>query len=195
LQGAREALARVLASWSGENPHRAVMDVRDLRRLTGFEDAFLDALLEFESHERTLELQPGGLVKPLGRTAAADTATEEAARSVHAALCKAPFQPPAPAELMVALKLPEKRLRAVLELLVDRGEAQRINPELYLTRESFERARAAVVENCRKNGSLDIPSLRDELGTTRKYLIPLLEHLDASGVTLRQGANRVLRKR
>jgi hypothetical protein len=32
------------------------------------------------------------------------------------------------------------------------------------------------------------------LGTTRKFLIPLLEHLDAIGVTLRQGAHRVLRR-
>ena len=55
--------------------------------------------------------------------------------------------------------------------------------------------RAAVVENCTKNGALDIPSLRDRLKTSRKYLIPLLEHLDATGVTLRQGAHRVLRKR
>jgi selenocysteine-specific elongation factor len=86
-------------------------------------------------------------------------------------------------------------MRALLELLIDRGEVQRINSEFLLTRESFERARAAVVTNCQKNGSLDIPSLRDELGTSRKYLIPFLEHLDATGVTLRQGANRVLRKR
>jgi selenocysteine-specific elongation factor len=36
--------------------------------------------------------------------------------------------------------------------------------------------------------------LRDELRTTRKYLIPLLEHFDVQGLTLRQGANRVLRR-
>jgi selenocysteine-specific elongation factor len=94
-----------------------------------------------------------------------------------------------------ALGVPEKRLRAVLELLSDRGEVQRVSPELYLTRAALERARAAVIENCQKNGSLDIPSLRDALGTSRKYLIPLLEHLDAAGVTLRQGGNRVLKKR
>ena len=96
---------------------------------------------------------------------------------------------------MATLHLTEKRLRAVLELLADRGQAHRVSPELFLTEESFQRARAAVVANCQKHGSLDIPSLRDELATSRKYLIPLLEHLDATGVTMRQGANRVLKKR
>jgi selenocysteine-specific elongation factor len=195
LMRARATLTDALARWFAENAHRAVVDVRDLRRLTGFEDGFLDALLEFEAHEKTLELQPGGLVRPLGRAAAADPATEEAARAVLAALGKDPFQPPSPGELALALELPEKRLRAVLELLLDRGELHRVNPEILLTAPNFERARSAVIENCKKNGSLDIPSLRDELVTTRKFLIPLLEHLDASGVTLRQGANRVLRKR
>jgi len=195
LRVARERLAQALSGWFAENPHRAVMDVRDLRRLTSLEDAFLDALLEFEAREGTLALQPGGLVKPLGRAAEADPATEQAAVAVLAALGRMPFQPPAPAELQPTLDLSEKRLRAVLELLVDRGQAHRVNPELYLTEESFQRARAAVVANCQKNGSLDIPSLRDELQTSRKYLIPLLEHLDATGVTMRQGANRVLKKR
>src|SRR5688572_23659627 len=195
LERARATLAGALAGWFAENAHRAVMDVRDLRRLTGFEDAFLDALLEFEARAKTLALQPGGLVKPLGRAAEADPATEEAARAVLAALARTPFQPPAPADLMATLQLTEKRLRAVLELLADRGQAHRVSPELFLTEESFQRARAAVVANCQKHGSLDIPSLRDELATSRKYLIPLLEHLDATGVTMRQGANRVLKRR
>jgi selenocysteine-specific elongation factor len=195
LASARETLAQALASWFAENAHRAVVDVRDLRRLTGFADDFLDALLEFEGREKTLELQPGGLVRPLGRAAATDEATEQAAAAVLAALSKEPFQPPSPAEIAALLRLPEKRLRALLELLIDRGEVHRVNPEILMTRASFDRARAAVVENCQKNGSLDIPSLRDVLGTSRKYLIPLLEHLDASGVTLRQGGNRVLKKR
>ena len=195
LTEARATLAQAMAGWFAENTHRAVIDVRDLRRLTGFADDYLDALLEFEAREKTLELQPGGLVKPLGRAATTDTETEEAARLLHAALGKDPFQPPAPAELLAALKLSEKRLRALFELLVDRGVVHRVNPEIWMTQAAFEDARAAVVANCQKNGSLDIPSLRDALKTSRKYLIPLLEHLDASGVTLRQGANRVLRKR
>jgi selenocysteine-specific elongation factor len=60
---------------------------------------------------------------------------------------------------------------------------------------AVERAREAVIRNCTAHGHLEIPQLRDELGTSRKYLIPLLEHFDAKGVTTRLGANRVLKKR
>jgi len=44
-----------------------------------------------------------------------------------------------------------------------------------------------------RGGAIDIPALRDELGTTRKYLIPLLEHFDATGLTVRHGERRTLR--
>lgn len=195
LAEARARLARELERWFAENPHRSVIDVRDLRRLTGFEPDFLGALLELEQSEKRLALEAGGLVRALARVADADPATEDAARRVLAALGTDPYQPPSPAVLEQTLALPTKRLRAVLELLIDRGELQRVNPEILMLRASYEGARAAIVENCQANGSLDIPSLRDRLKTSRKYLIPLLEHFDAAGVTLRQGTNRVLRKR
>ena len=195
LERSRAALAEKLAGWFQENPHREVIDVRELRRITGMEPEFLQALLEDEASAKRLELQPGGLVRPAGRSSAADPATEDAAASVLALLARERFQPSSPEDLGKALKLPEKRLRAALELLVDRGDVHRVNPEIHLARQDFERAREAVMENCRQHGSLDIPSLRDALGTSRKYLIPLLEHFDALGITLRQGANRVLRRR
>ncbi len=60
---------------------------------------------------------------------------------------------------------------------------------------AFERAKALVIANCTKHGHLEIPELRDALATSRKYLIPLLEHFDTKSVTTRLGANRVLKKR
>jgi selenocysteine-specific elongation factor len=86
-------------------------------------------------------------------------------------------------------------VRSALELLADRGDVHFVSHEFPLAREHFEAARTAVIENCGRHGSLDIPSLRDALGTTRKFLIPLLEHFDALGVTARLGGNRVLKKR
>jgi hypothetical protein len=52
----------------------------------------------------------------------------------------------------------------------------------------------AIRRNCLAHAeALDIPALRDELDTSRKYLIPLLEHVDALGLTvLRGGVRRLL---
>jgi selenocysteine-specific elongation factor len=84
----------------------------------------------------------------------------------------------------------------VLQHACDAKEAVAIlKGEYYLPAALLSESREAIVANCGKHGSLDIPSLRDTLGTTRKWLIPLLEHHDAAGLTIRQGANRVLKRR
>jgi selenocysteine-specific elongation factor len=83
----------------------------------------------------------------------------------------------------------------LIALCADEGSLQKICPEFVMATTTVEKVKQLVVENCTKHGHLEIPELRDALGTTRKYLIPLLEYFDSKGVTTRLGANRVLKKR
>ena len=43
----------------------------------------------------------------------------------------------------------------------------------------------------RDRGSLTIADARDLLGSTRKYVVPIMSHLDATGVTRRRGDDRI----
>ncbi|MCX6065300.1 MAG: SelB C-terminal domain-containing protein [Chloroflexi bacterium] len=45
-----------------------------------------------------------------------------------------------------------------------------------------------------KNGQVSAAEVRDLFGTSRKYALALLEHLDAIGVTIRDGDFRRLRR-
>jgi selenocysteine-specific elongation factor len=195
LEQAATKFESALADWFREHAHREVVDIRDLRRVTALDTDLLDVLVAELEQRGRLRREPGGLIRPAGRSADLDPGTSARYASVLAAFAKARFQPPSPDELARGLSVPLTAVRAALELCLDRGLVQRIAPDLYLTRELHDEARAAIVENCGKHGSLDIPALRDKLATTRKFLIPLLEHFDAQGLTLRQGANRVLKRR
>ncbi len=189
-------LEQALTAWFGEHSHREVMDVRELRRTTGFEPGYLDLLLAEAQRQGKLVHAAGGEVRRGGAAAALDANTQALVDKLLAALAAARYQTPSPAELAMALALPEKTLQPVLELLRDRKQLVFVARDFALTKELYEAAREAIVQNCLGHGgSLDIPSLRDQLGTTRKWIIPLLEHFDAIGVTLRQGANRVLKQR
>ena len=57
---------------------------------------------------------------------------------------------------------------------------------------SYEALEQAAVALLRAQGGATAAELRDAMGTTRKYAIPLLEHFDAQGVTRRDGDLRVL---
>lgn len=193
-----DALARIKAEvekWFTANPHRQVIEVAELRRALDYSADALALFVEEEARRGGWTLESGGFLRPKGRARALDDKTRETVERVHGALSKGGVTPPTPAELSTALGVKPAEVQRVLELLVDEARAKRIEKDFYLAVETVERVKSSIVANCQKHGHLEIPALRDELGTSRKFLIPLLEWFDTQGLTIRQGANRVLRKR
>lgn len=195
LESALGKLRAGLESWFAQNPLRDVAPVRELRTEVGYEPGFLTFLLEEEQGRGGIELEAGGKVRVAGREVALDDSKRELVEKIEARLGEAAFQPPSQADLAADFAIGEPELAKVLEMLVDMERLVPLKNGLFLTDEVAQRARKAVTENCERNGQLVIPELRDVLGTSRKYLIPLLERLDLEGLTLRQGGNRVLKKR
>jgi selenocysteine-specific elongation factor len=71
------------------------------------------------------------------------------------------------------------------------GALVRISSELVFTRELVERA-GSIVREAGADG-ITLSALRERLGTSRKYAVPLAEHLDRTGVTRRSGDLRFAR--
>jgi selenocysteine-specific elongation factor len=197
-------LARVRAAldaWFAEAPHRLFVESIELRRRTGQEDASVRLLLDVLVERGAVTPAPGGRVAVAGREP--ELRPELAARvaEVDRRLAETGLQPPTAEELAGAAEgnpagKAEARLVArALEHLIDAGRAVHVGAGLHMHADAVERAKAAVIANCTAHGQLEIPALRDELGTSRRFLIPLLEHFDAQGVTLRQGGHRVLKRR
>jgi selenocysteine-specific elongation factor len=65
------------------------------------------------------------------------------------------------------------------------GVVVRVSPELVLAPAIVSRATALAREHAAEG--LTVSALREALGTSRKYAVPLAEHLDATGVTRRVG--------
>jgi selenocysteine-specific elongation factor len=82
-----------------------------------------------------------------------------------------------------------------LALLERAGQAVRVARNLHFAPEPLAELEARVVAVCERDGSASIATLRDELGTSRKYAQAVLEHLDRTKVTRRDGDVHVLRRR
>ena len=78
-----------------------------------------------------------------------------------------------------------------LRLAVERGLIQAIDRERYASRPALDRFRQAL-EDIGRAGDITPAAIRDRLGLTRKFLIPLLEWADRQGITRRVGEARVL---
>jgi hypothetical protein len=74
--------------------------------------------------------------------------------------------------------------------LLSRIDAAEFAPPLQ--KELAKKARSLVRDAIRQRGELSVAEIRDLLGTTRKYAVPLCEWLDATGATVRRGDTRIL---
>jgi len=105
---------------------------------------------------------------------------------------EARFQPPEPASFAPQAGGNAANLKDLFEVCIAEGFLIRVAPELYLHSEVEAEMRRIVTERLRSGPGLTVAEIRDMLGTTRKYAVPLCEYLDAAGVTKREGDLRVL---
>jgi len=126
-----------------------------------------------------------GLVVEQGRARLAThrgrVAGEPEAQRLLAALDAVPFSPPAPAEVGGSPDIVRGLLRE--GLLVD------LDGTIF-TAGAIEKARQVVREGFKHHGSLTVSQARDLLGSSRKYVLAILAHFDAEGVTRRRGDER-----
>ncbi len=92
----------------------------------------------------------------------------------------------------LAGEMPEEMAAEVAEFFVRAGTAARVGSDRYYAQTVLDTISRKTVEVIRQRGEVGPADLRDTLGLSRKYLIPLLEWLDARQITMRVGDTRRL---
>jgi selenocysteine-specific elongation factor len=109
-----------------------------------------------------------------------------------AAYQEARFQPPEPASFAGAAGGNAANLKDLFEVCVAEGLLVHVGGDVYLHSEVEAEMRRLVTEKLASGAGLTVAEIRDLLGTTRKYAVPLCEYLDRAGVTRREGDLRLL---
>ena len=116
--------------------------------------------------------------------------TPEQQRKVDALLDQfqaQPFNTPSVKDCRAAVSEP------VYEALLREGQLVQTGPEVVFLRRTYDDAVAQVRDFIGRQGQITAAQARDAFGTTRKYALALLEHLDVAGITRRVGDARVLK--
>ncbi len=122
-------------------------------------------------------------------------AADDLADRVAAALDAHGLAVPFTAELAEELGMPEPTVRRGLTMLVDAGRAVAVERTYVMGADAYGRARATVAEAIRSaGGQATASSLREALGLSRKYALPLLEHFDRVGFTVRSADEQSARR-
>jgi len=83
-------------------------------------------------------------------------------------------------------------LPGAFDTLAATGRIVRVGEHLYRG-EQLAEIRARLEQTLRAEGTMTAARFRDAVGTSRKYIVPLLEFFDAAGITVRDGDLRTLR--
>ena len=142
------------------------------------------------------EVDPGPTSPPAEEGAEPLEEPLDDAALLLAALLRADGEAPrADADLAAAAGLSQRDADDRLRRLVQAGQAVRVARNLHFHPDPLAALEARAIAICERDGSATIAGVRDELGTTRKYAQALLEHLDRTKVTRRDGDAHVLRRR
>jgi selenocysteine-specific elongation factor len=109
-----------------------------------------------------------------------------------AAYREARFQPPEPANFAGQAGGNAANLKDLFDVCVAEGQLTFIAEDIYLHADVEAEMRRLVTERLADGKGLTVAEIRDILGTTRKYAVPLCEYLDRAAVTRREGDLRVL---
>ncbi|HEU4829257.1 MAG TPA: selenocysteine-specific translation elongation factor [Gemmatimonadales bacterium] len=189
VESAGERMRAALDRFHGSRPADTGMPLETLRRAAVGAPPWIA-----ESALRSLEaaagiVVEGALVRAAGfrpHVAGGDAIVHDVVRQLEAA----GLAPPSTGELGAAARRDD--MPAILRVAAATGRIVPVERDRYFARKALE-AFEAELRDLGGKGEIAVGALRDRLGLSRKFLIPLLEWADREGVTVRIGDTRRLR--
>ena len=165
------------------------MPLETLRHSLGAREVVVEAALSDSSRAGRLR-RIDGVVTLAGfmpRVAGGDAEIERVVRM----LLDAHLSPPSVSELERSTG--RRDLPALLRLAAARGRVEAVERDRYYAREALDQF-TSVLNELGERGEIVPAAIRDRLGISRKFLIPLLEWADGRGITVRVGEGRRLKR-
>jgi selenocysteine-specific elongation factor len=192
----RELDQRVLATLSRLHEEFPLMATHDRQKVQAQLDYVGDDALVHAAVDRLIEKKQ--LTGDLRRIARADHrpklsgSLRKLKEKMIAAYQDGRFQPPDSSSFIGQAGGNASSMADLFELCVAEGFLVPIADGLYLDRDAELEMRRLVRDRLASKASLTVAEIRDLLGTTRKFAVPLCEYLDRIGLTRRDGDLRVL---
>lgn len=172
IEPARTLVTDIVTQRHREHPTDTGLPLSDLARHLGLDPARTTALLDTMPD---LVIDQGA-VRARDHVGSATSTVE--GRALIAALGANPFAPPRPEDLTLARALAREGVLVELD-------------GIYFTASAIDAARTQLIDALATRGSLTISDARGVLGSSRKYVVPIMGRMDSEGVTRRRGDDRI----
>ncbi len=185
-EGLMQDLVRLLSEYHQAHPLRSGMPREEARSQLGLGQKLLAPVLAQAVLENRILEGPRGIRLPEFHVHFSP-AQQEGIKECLALFSREPFNPPSVKACQEALG------EEVFAALVEQDRLRQVSAEVVFLRETDEKMEAEIRQMLTRKGTTTVAEVRDHFGTSRKYALAYLEHLDAIGITVRVGDERRLR--
>jgi len=186
LEQVRRRMLEQLWAYHKQYPLRQGMPREELKSRLKIPSKPYNPLLGYLAKEGTV-VADEATVRAADHVVQFTPAQEESVQRLMARFGAAPYTPPSYTDCVDALGT------ELLAALLRGGQLVRIAEDVLLSAEVYQQMVDWIVRQIRVEGQVSATQVRDHFGTSRKYAIALMEHLDEQKVTRRVGDVRVLR--
>lgn len=188
-----ERVKWVLHRYHQQNPLRAGMPREELRSTVakGFSPRLFEALLVRWQAQGAIALQ-GTLVRLADFSIRLNERQQRLAERVAQVIREGRATPPPVSLITQQVGAPPDAVGAMIGVLLEMGVLVQVGDDLFFHREVIEELAELVRRTIREKGSLSVGEFRDLTGSSRKFVVPLLEYFDNIRLTRRVGDARVL---
>lgn len=187
------AIERALLAFHAKDPQAIGIAAEDLRRQCAARcSSGCFAALVREAEAAGKATHSGGKIGHPSAQGAAAAAVNDAAEALLAVLDAQPATPPLRTDLFEQAGVDARMGDKALNQLKRDGKVAKLDTDLFFSEGAIEHCAQVVRTYLQEHGEASVADLKDALGTTRKYAVPLLELLDARGITKREGNMRTL---
>ena len=186
IDDAERLIKKHVADFHRQRPLDKGAPINELRAKVRVPEALFDHVLADLVESRKL-VNEAGLVRQPGFSAGLSTAEDKLAKAAIGELEAAGAEPPSVTELATKLG---SQVSNVLRFLERTGEVIQVEQGRYYTRTALDDLIGRLASVMPDNREYTPAEIREALGTSRKFLIPLLEYADRKGLTLRGETGR-----
>lgn len=133
-------------------------------------------------------IEAGSTLAIAGHEVAFDSGQQAKVQGLMRRFAGNPYSPPSVKECQAEVG------EEVVNALVELGQLKQLTPDVIFRTEDYEQMVAKTRAFIGEKGQITVADARDLFDSSRKYMLALLEHLDATGVTVRDGDFRKLRR-
>ena len=193
LEELSEHMVSVLGQLHDENALRSSIDYQQLAsRIRYVDDVVLTAAMDLLLKAGRVRKTPRG-VALVGRGPKLSNNERKLLARLIEAHRESSFEPPSAKQcLQMAGPTKADAVPQLLALAAADGDLVEVSAEYFLHTEAEQRLKTLLAERLADSEGLTMSEIRELLGTSRKYAVPLCEYLDRIQFTRRNGDLRVL---